>query len=104
MVWWCGDVATHGEEREEEGGPGGDVGGEQVVDVDSSLKIMNIIISLLYCNYVFIYCNYIIIINEKLQNMKCLSVRRYPGIIIRVAPSADPSLTLSCLTKQHCQN
>ena len=31
-------MATHGEEREEESGPGGDVGGEQVVDVDSSLK------------------------------------------------------------------
>ena len=31
-------TATHGEKREEESGPGGDVGGEQVVDVDSSLK------------------------------------------------------------------
>ena len=31
-------TATHGEKREEEGGPGGDVGGEQVVDVDSSLE------------------------------------------------------------------
>ena len=30
--------ATHGEKREEEGRPGGDVGGEQVVDVDSSLE------------------------------------------------------------------
>ena len=37
-------MATHGEEREEESGPGGDVGGEQVVDVDSSLKIMIMII------------------------------------------------------------
>ena len=30
--------ATHREKGEEESGPGGDVGGEQVVDVDSSLK------------------------------------------------------------------
>ena len=36
--------ATHGEKREEESGPGGDVGGEQVVDVDSSLKIRIMII------------------------------------------------------------
>ena len=34
-------TATHGEKREEESGPGGDVGGEQVVDVDSSLKKKN---------------------------------------------------------------
>ena len=33
-------MATYSEKREEEGGPGGNVGGEQVVDVDSSLKIM----------------------------------------------------------------
>ena len=31
-------TATHGEKREEESGPGGNVGGEQVVDVDSSLE------------------------------------------------------------------
>ena len=37
-------TATHGEKREEEGGPGGDVGDEQVVDVDSSLNIMSMII------------------------------------------------------------
>ena len=37
-------TATHGEKREEESGPGGDVGGEQVVDVDSSLEIMIMII------------------------------------------------------------
>ena len=37
-------TATHGEKREEESGPGGDVGGEQVVDVDSSLNIMIMII------------------------------------------------------------
>ena len=33
-----GNGGGDGEEGEEEGGPGGDVGGEQVVDVDPTLE------------------------------------------------------------------
>ena len=36
-----GNGGGDGEEGEEEGGPGGDVGGEQVVDVDPTLESEN---------------------------------------------------------------
>ena len=36
-----GNGGSDGEEGEEEGGPGGDVGGEQVVDVDPTLESEN---------------------------------------------------------------